>query len=469
MGRNSVSSELARKRNHRRADLCAEISVQSLSGTFSGENDTTGFSLERHRPHVPGGPASEIAIPWAIWNGYSIATWPCRANGVLLISHLYLQPSLVFTVLGGPSQHQASRRRKGTPGLRGRSINAAVAYIHESSTLPTKSVFHVLWEVTGARIASVWGGSAWWRYFKRVYLRSRPAGDDSGTATMLGATWHFGAGAGHVRGHGPSQQPPEQGHAHLKRCIAAIRPNGSMVDVLQEIEKCVEVWSDEPLDQENAFSLLAPASRLGLRPDRPDSWMMHEGKVLRVPGRNCTMRLPSIEAILAASQATCDDGAASVQRIQRGDRIFGVMAMGVQKPVEPAVAQGLVRELQTKNVANLRALWEEHGVIGPAADSVEAAPLKVFLEKLRERWGGHCVVMQNGTRTHPTCWYACRTGHCPHEYAVQELAGLAQRFGAMLRPAREGAQALREDLRRRSASRGSSAEAGRRPKRRCKA
>ena len=72
--------------------------------------------------------------------------------------------------------NQRRSRRRGTPGLSpngSHSIATVCNFVHRSSTLPTRVMFHVFWEVTGARINHVWGDGKWWMYFRRIYLRTK--------------------------------------------------------------------------------------------------------------------------------------------------------------------------------------------------------------------------------------------------------------------------------------------------------
>jgi hypothetical protein len=120
-------------------------------------------------------------------------------------------------------KNQGSKKRKGTPGLRHRSINTVCYYVHLSSTLPTRAMFHVFWEKQLQRIEHVWLDRRWARYFRRQYLRSAAVNEAAfGATNLTHASWHFGCGGTHRRGHGPSQQPPEAGHAELKRGIGSV-------------------------------------------------------------------------------------------------------------------------------------------------------------------------------------------------------------------------------------------------------
>jgi hypothetical protein len=68
---------------------------------------------------------------------------------------------------------------------------------------------------------------------------------------------------------------------------------------------------------------------------------------------------------------------------------------------------------------------------------------------------------QNGRRrSRGSCWYACRNGHCPHEYAGQQIAGIAKHIRTAMPMAGTGAAALRAGQRANPvpADRGSSQE-----------
>ena len=85
--------------------------------------------------------------------------------------------------------NQTCSRRRGTPALvGGRSIRAVVAYVHISSTLPTRTMFHLLWSITGPRISHVWNSARWWLYFKNRYLRTRAVDAVCGVPRIIGAS-----------------------------------------------------------------------------------------------------------------------------------------------------------------------------------------------------------------------------------------------------------------------------------------
>ena len=368
-------------------------------------------------------------------------------------------------------RRQAASRRRGTPALRGpHSINAPIAYCHDSSTLPTKMMFHVMWETTGARIVHVWRAGRWWSYFRRQYLRRRlmDAGV-FGVPEIHYATWHFGVGAGHVRGHGPSQAPPEQGHSHIKRGIDDVGRSGTMEDVVKEIIKCARVWTSEPVDEEKSFSLRAPPMHIATHPRDPDDWMLHEGRTMKVPGRRDNVFIPSIESIVASHFATVGSNGATTHRIEVPGRTFWVMAIGTPTPVAATMARGLVTQMRARDKEALERRWIRAGILETPPDAVPEAPRKVSLRALRASWGAHCVTIQRGDTTVSTCWLACRNGHCVHEYSVHELAGIADRLGHPVQPARVGAAELRR-LDREAEQRTSSHEPGpRKPKRKAPA
>eukprot|EP00959_Pyramimonas_sp_CCMP1952_P216397 4525857-Pyramimonas_sp.AAC.1 len=58
-----------------------------------------------------------------------------------------------------------------------------------------------------------------------------------------------------------------------------------MVDLVRAVGELAEAQCEEPLDEENAFSLLAPVGRIGVRPTHPDRWMMEDGLAKKFPGR----------------------------------------------------------------------------------------------------------------------------------------------------------------------------------------
>jgi hypothetical protein len=78
----------------------------------------------------------------------------------------------------------------------------------------------------------VWGDADLARYLQNVYLRRLPVPEEPyGTQGLLGATWHFGMASDCVRGHGPSQQPPEQAHAEFKHGVQSVDDGATVMEV----------------------------------------------------------------------------------------------------------------------------------------------------------------------------------------------------------------------------------------------
>ncbi|CAK0895534.1 unnamed protein product, partial [Prorocentrum cordatum] len=111
--------------------------------------------------------------------------------------------------------------------------------------------------------------------------------------------------------------------------------------------------------------------------------------------------------------------------------------------VDVDVANSLVSELRELHEDRLRELWVPSGVLVETEDATEEAPGRVSLEALRERWGRHCVCMESDGAITPTCFYSCKTGHCPHKYSVENVAGIKDWVGTPAGGAKVGAAELR--------------------------
>ena len=177
-------------------------------------------------------------------------------------------------------KNQGAGRRHGTPALAGAlTINYAIAYIYESVCMATDVMFHLLWFTTLARLRRVHGCGRWVAYFERWYLRRRqrdPATWGEGWDWRWTALWYFGMARTNIRGRGASQQPPEQGHANLKRGIATVRAGGGMEDVVTQIESSCRAWTGPSIDEERAYTLMAPPGCLSVSPSDPDQWMLFD-------------------------------------------------------------------------------------------------------------------------------------------------------------------------------------------------
>ena len=151
-------------------------------------------------------------------------------------------------------KYQMPRHRLSVPRLHSHSLGVIRAHIHATSTLATKTMFHLAWKVTHQRIRHVWDDAKWSDYFLRTYHQHEDVEEQNfGTCALITATWHFGMCAPGLRGHGPSQQPPEQGHANLKRSIASLREDSTMQDVLEEIKKVANSWTSPPCNEGLSF------------------------------------------------------------------------------------------------------------------------------------------------------------------------------------------------------------------------
>ena len=342
-------------------------------------------------------------------------------------------------------KHQHPRHHRTAARLRNRSITTVIAYCHASSTLPTPIMYHVCWKVTHQRAHHVWLDGVWSDFFLRQYQRVAEADspETCGTGSLITASWHFGFKSAGVRAHGPSQQRPEQGHHTFERGINSVDETATMQDVTDEIAKCSRTWTGEPIDQESSFSLLAPPSRIALRPTQPDEWMAHDGCNVKRPGLRKTEFLPPIDQILREFDRTKAESGRTVRKVEAGDVQFFIMAIGRPAPVNMELAKDMVGQMLTQREDELIELWQAFGLLTTPANATSAAPLKFSLTRFRETWDHICITAVTGQSTRATCWYSCRHGHCPHEYAAQHLAHIRPHRGTEMPMARIGQQALK--------------------------
>ena len=71
------------------------------------------------------------------------------------------------------------------------------------------------------------------------------------------------------------------------------------------------------------------------------------------------------------------------------------------------------------------------------------APWNLQYNELARLWGEHCIVMDTPSAVVCTCPMMAAEGHCPHKYAVEELANKRTWRGHQIAAAAEGAEALR--------------------------
>ena len=351
--------------------------------------------------------------------------------------------------------NQRSHSRDGTPALSTNNrLESVIMRCHDTSTLPTKQMYHLHWAVQRERMCARWQESIWTNnYFFKQYFSPYEAllprhAAEQGVSHLITSTWWYGLESPYTAGHGASQQPPKQGHSNTKRSVP---PGATMRKTLENFEKAVTVWSRQPPPgdaEEKEFSLLADPRNISVVPTTPDTWMMGAGLVAKPPGRGAVF-LPSIGHICSAYDDTKGTRAATVQRFAMGSRAALVMRTGTPAPTARSYVQALVTQLKTKNIAELDTQWRQMNIIqdlpphGASAPDVAASP-KVVLPELHKAGGRHCVVMVGGAPTICTCFYARRNGHCNHGYGGEEMEGLATHVGAVVGDASAGAQALRD-------------------------
>jgi hypothetical protein len=165
---------------------------------------------------------------------------------------------------------------------------------------------------------------------------------------------------------------------------------------------------------------------------------------MKVPGSRKTMFLPSIRDILDKYEATSRMQQPSICKLRVGTLRYFIIAV----PVD--TARCLVKQLHCRSEARLQDVWIEAGVLTEPADAVPDATRKLSFQALNASLGTFCVTAvaeHGGTRS--SCWSACRHGHCPHEYAAQQVAEIPTHVKQEVPNAREGAQALRLQERQR--------------------
>ena len=123
-------------------------------------------------------------------------------------------------------------------------------------------------------------------------------------------------------------------------------------------------------------------------------------------------------------------------RLPRRKRVFYVMGIEKTEEVDRALADSLVLQLGTKNVDALTSQWLACGILTPQ-DAHPEAPHKISYQRVDETWGSHCVVALDGQMGTGTCWYACRYGHCTHQYAAEDLEGVRQHRKVNVAPAKQ--------------------------------
>ena len=336
-----------------------------------------------------------------------------------------------------------SHPEQGTPHMLNDKVDSVIQRIHDQSTLPTKTMFHVHWSVQRQRMRDLWHEGAWTdqylfkQYFQEAKLTQAKAAE-YGAPELITASWHYGVQSDSLRGHGPFQQLPEQGHSNAKRNLPI---TGNLdEELLVNYEKLMRNWTRPPSSEEKDFTLLADPENISMAPTSPDEWMLTQGLVAKPPGRKSVF-LPSIAAIVDAAQTPGQPigQPMCVQRIHVSGRLALVMRVGVPRPIERTFAEALVKQFRTKDIATLHADWRRMNII-QTVDGHE----KVLNDKLHEFWGLHCVVLLGGgMESTGSCWYCCRHGHCNHVYAAEQLEGFACHVGIQVPDACEGAIVLR--------------------------
>ena len=176
-----------------------------------------------------------------------------------------------------------------------RKIEYVIACFYTFAYLPLHLFFSTAMNIYLSRVRHVWGSSHFVDYVESVYMRRQ--GD------VICASWHCGAFREDFdRGAPPSQQPIESWNRKFKDdCLGRLQKGKhDHVTVLSQVESCLPLWSQKPLeDEEEPYSLLAKQGcQTYSCPDRPDAWMLETtGTVITPPGGNA-MFVASIASIL---------------------------------------------------------------------------------------------------------------------------------------------------------------------------
>ena len=189
-----------------------------------------------------------------------------------------------------------------------------------------------------------------------------------------------------------------------------------MVNLCQELEKCLTMWLAPARDtEEKAYTLMSDTA--SSKPDSPDGWMltdcMHS---VAEPGLGATA-LPSIPLILKA------ENRCRIMRKTRSGKAY-FMRFGRPEPISSETVENMHKQLREKNVDRLAGILRQRHVL--IQSETEGEGEKVDIDKLRFYWCDHVAVFfrPDQASARCTCWHFCRRGHCPHAWAVMVWEGL---------------------------------------------
>ena len=268
------------------------------------------------------------------------------------------------------------------PHLTSRGLPVFLAYFYESIFIPSALGFSLFWRTCKLRMEEGWGERIWVQYFFAQYMKQEAFRQE----ILWGASWHAGSVGRHEPGFPPSQQTAEQAWRMLKRCLRA-KPVRTHLELADRIETVMKHWSAPVPDNRNRPCNKRPAATISLmpvgrdvsliRPHSPHQWMISgEGRTVRRPG-GWQQYIPSIGTIIRKSQLR---GGASVQRLQRGRKIFMCMSVGKCTVVPANLLQRMLEQIQARTEADLSRLWLQEGFI---VDDDQGGPRRINLTAYR--------------------------------------------------------------------------------------
>ncbi|CAE7430149.1 unnamed protein product [Symbiodinium sp. CCMP2592] len=344
------------------------------------------------------------------------------------------------------------------PRLASRPLPVVIGHLHRLARVPTLSLFMLLASEWLQRMTHEWPDPDFAAYLRRQYFHEGPVDAQIyGIETGLKASFWYGHASKTVAGHPPSQQQSEASHRQFKRIVGK-SPNDKLPAVIERCKSAVALWSSVSTSTEASYGLVTPSGNTGGVPLSPDLWMVQrDGTGLwrhHLPGSG-TVIVPAVWRIHDDVGRT---PSCVVEDSFSTGRCF-IMRTGTPGPVDSGHARQMMAQLRTRNVPQLKALLQQHGVLLSVAN--ELAPWKISFPSLDRFWTEHCVVIYRSRSGQPaassqeqiiagdivqcTCWYHLRKGHCPHQYYVQERLGLRVHSAGVLPTAAAARVSLEDD------------------------
>lgn len=310
----------------------------------------------------------------------------------------------------------------------------AARYMYISSLLPNKWMFHLFWQVALAKVESSGkeDAKAWVANFKTRHLKI----DNN----VIMAQWFSGVDAKVVKGYGPwSLSPNSRAKSRLKCLMTDLPRNSTLLNLCD----CIASFGKGCPELQGAPEG-SPAAATGscTTPRVPDGWMNNFSKRCKHPdatSRKCKT-LAGIYHIVAHHKASNGSMEPTI-RLERRDSQhqdgspsqvrsrslrFYVMKIFLPGPVHAALAKSMVDQLRSQSEEDIKRCWVERQVLPNDTCGINA--LTRMYTRLSEMWLDHCVVSVIPSKdclgyepVQCSCFFARSRGHCPHEYAVQQL------------------------------------------------